>query len=145
MFRHPIFLSFIAVTCYALNGAIVERWLRVNHPLWNQAIANGLLPLYCCICLATLRAPTGTQHLKTDPLYAIGFAVVCSFILFVGHNAFYAAVANGGNMTSITSIISLLPVLTTLFILCLGGKLPSFNQLVGAALVLLGVLLFLRK
>lgn len=141
---HPVLLSLIAVTFYAINAVLIERFLKINHPQWSQLIANALIPIFCIASIAGLRASGSSVELKTSVSQAWLFAAVCGCIYFLGNCAFYHAYANGGSVTTVTTILCLLPVISTLFALCLGGKAPTANEIGGSVLIAVGILVFLR-
>lgn len=145
LFMHPVLLSLIAVTFYALNAVLIERFLKVNHPLWAQLIGNAIIPLLCIVFIGGLRMTGNTIELKTPALQTWMFIGICGLVYFLGNCAFYYAYANGGSVTTVTTILCLLPVISTLFALCLGGKIPTTNEIAGSALIAMGILLFLRK
>ncbi len=143
---HYLAWSFVAVVCYALNAALVERFMRGNHALWNLLIANGLTWVYCAGAMAMQRASGNSVTLHTDTRTAIALGVLCPLILFIGHAAFYQGVATkGSSIIAMLNVLSLMPIVAALFITCISRKLPTANEWIGSVIVLIGILVFLRR
>lgn len=140
-----ILFCLAAVTLFAWNAVLTERYLKENHPLWTQLIANGLIPLFCVAGIVGMRNTGNDVVLKTEILPLWSFAFLCGLILFLGNFCFYAAYSNGASVTTVTTVLCLLPILSTCFSLCLGGKFPPLNEILGTLIVIGGVLVFLYK
>jgi drug/metabolite transporter (DMT)-like permease len=136
---HPVLLSLIAVTFYSVNAVLIERFLNVNHPQWSQLIVNAAIPVLCIGTIVGLRTTGIPVELKTPPLQTVMLAVICGLIYFLGNHALFCAYTNGGSVTTVTTVLCMLPVISTLFGLCLGGKAPAMNEIIGAIIVIVGI------
>jgi drug/metabolite transporter (DMT)-like permease len=126
--------------CWALYGVLVRKYLKGNSPLCTSALTM-LIGAICFIPFANFAHRPATGTVVTEAWLAIWFmAIFGSVLAYLWWNRGIAQI--GANRTSI--FFNLVPVSTMVITFLYGGNVLNV-QLVGALVVLAGVILATLK
>ena len=141
----PFFYSVSAVFWLGTNAAIAERFLKGNHPLWTQFITNCLLPVFCLCSIWGLRKMGHEVPLKSPAWTIATMVIACNVVMFLGNGSFYAAYESGGTPMQVTTVLCALPFVTMGVGMFFGAKAPTAYEVLGTAIVIVGILVSFKK
>ncbi len=134
----PVIFAVVGVFLYAAQGVLIERKLAEFSPfaimlLFYAGVLTLAIPSFLIQKYSIgVSMPHGSEYL---------FVIACGLMLFIADYFYYSAYTSGGNLTAITTIVTMLPVAASLIKFVFGGGLPSFRQACGCILAIIAVML----
>jgi drug/metabolite transporter (DMT)-like permease len=138
----PILFCVAAMVCYAVGNVILDLKFGTKYNNLVLMVCYGVIivPL-ACIALQITKTddPSFNWPSTKDELWALAFLGIC----FFGGEYFYiGAYTCGGNTRTVTSVAVVLPVMVATIKFHLNRELPTPMQMVGCAMTMAGVLIF---
>lgn len=146
MLKPHIALAIIATLCYAVSGVITERYSPKLHVLWMLVLNNASMIVITAISIVAVRLIDRQPEMKMTWSTFAAVSLVAGAILFGANYAFYQAFREGGTLPEIATILCLLPIFSSLLRMPFGPEgeqsyvLPSWQVMVGATLIIVGIL-----
>ncbi len=133
-----ILLSLIGMICWGIAPIFAKIGLKAMNPITGLALRSFITTV---IITLYINIDSNVVKLKDITFYGllfIGLEAVLSTV--VGDIAYYAAIKKG-NVSLVTMIMSASPVVTLFGAMYLLGEQITITKIIGALLVILGIIL----